>query len=135
MIVRMTVPMTPATRGRDAQVPLPQTARARPPHLPPVRLGRDAGELRVRVVHVEHFVAQDLFEDRARRRIVVDDIAIDRETAGRRLLRHVQEREQTMVGFSFDGQVVEPVAAGKGTACRTAPWNESRAVRRRAAPR
>ena len=26
----------------------------------------------------------------------------------------MQEGEQTMVGFSFDGQVVEPVAAGKG---------------------
>jgi hypothetical protein len=64
---------------------------------------------------VEHFIAEDLFEDRARRRIVVDDLAINRETAGGSFFRNVQKGEQTMVGFSFDGEVVEPVPAGQWT--------------------
>ena len=89
-------------RGRDAQISLPQPARARLPDLPPVRPGRDAGELRVGVVHVEHFVAEDLFEDRARRRIVVDDLAIDREAAGGGFFGDVQEGEQAMVGLAVD---------------------------------
>jgi hypothetical protein len=63
---------------------------------------------------VEHFIAEDLFEDGARRRIVIHDIAINRETAGGSFFCHVQEGEQAMVGFSFDGQVVEAVTAGKG---------------------
>jgi hypothetical protein len=35
---------------------------------------------------VEHFIAEDLIEDRARRRVVVDDLPVDLEAAGRRLL-------------------------------------------------
>ena len=60
-------------RDRDTQVSFPQPAPARQPHLPSVRLRQDAGQLRVCVVHVEHFIAQDLFEDRARLRIVVHE--------------------------------------------------------------
>jgi len=64
---------------------------------------------------VEHFIAEDLFEQsRARRRIVTDDIAIKSRNGRRPLFRHMQEGEQTMVGFSFDGQVVEPMPPGRG---------------------
>jgi hypothetical protein len=62
---------------------------------------------------VKHFVAQDLFEDRARRRIVIDDITIDREAAGGGLFCHVQEGEQAMVRLALDAQVIKPVAAGQ----------------------
>ncbi len=62
---------------------------------------------------MEHFVAKDLLEDRARRRIVADNVAINRETARGRLLRDMQEGEQAMVGLAFDRQVVETVAAGE----------------------
>src|SRR5262245_40934043 len=67
-------------RSGDTQVALPQPACARPPHLSTVRLWRHARELRVRIVHVKHFVTQDLFEDGLRLRIVVDELTIDGET-------------------------------------------------------
>ena len=93
----------------------------------PVRPGRDAGELGVRVVHVKHFIAQDFFEHRARGGIVVHDVAIDREPARRGFLGHVQEREQTMVGLSIDAQVVESVTAGKRV--RVEPRRDTRRSR------
>jgi len=62
---------------------------------------------------MEHFVAQNLFEDRARGRIVVDEASIDFEPAGGGFFSDVKKREQPMVGFPFDAQVVEAVAAGK----------------------
>ena len=76
---------------------------------------QDAGQLRVGVVHVEDFIMQDLFENGARLRVVVDELPIDREAAGGGFFRHVQEGEQTMVGLVLDRQVVQPVAAGKGS--------------------
>ena len=116
MIVRMAVPSTPATAAATRRYRFhSRLARARQT-CRRYDVGRDAGELRVGVVHVEHFVAENLLEDRARRRIVVDDVAIDRETAGGRLLGHVQEREQPMVGLAFDAQIVEAVAAGQRVA-------------------
>ena len=60
---------------------------------------------------MEHFVAQDLLEDRARLRIVVHQLAIDREAAGGRLFGDVQEREQPMIRLVLDAQIVEAVAA------------------------
>ena len=78
----------------------------------PVRARQDAGQLRVRVVHVEDFIAEDLLEDFARVRIVVHELPVDREAAGGGLLRDVQERQQAMVGLVLDGQVVQPVPAG-----------------------
>ena len=117
MIVRMAVPSTPAIAAATRRY-LFHNRLARACHTcRRYDLGQDAGELRVGVVHVEHFIAEDLFEDRARRRIVVDDIAINREAAGRRFLCHVQEREQAMVGLAFDGQIVEPVAAREEGSC------------------
>src|SRR4029077_15866811 len=66
--------------------------------------------LRVRVVHMKHFIAQNLLEDRARRRVVVHELPVDRETAGRRLLGDVEEREQPVIRLALDAQVVEAVA-------------------------
>ena len=68
---------------------------------------------------MKHFVAQDLFEDRARRGIVIDDITIDREAARGGLFCHVQEGEQAMIRLAFDAQVVEPVATGQGARIET----------------
>jgi hypothetical protein len=55
MIVRMAAPSTPATAAATRKYLFHK--------------------------HVEHFIAEDFFEDRSRRRIVIDDITIDRETA------------------------------------------------------
>ena len=63
---------------------------------------------------MEDFIAQDLFENRARLRIVIHELAVDRETAGGGFLRDVQEGEQTMVGLVLDLEVVQPVPAGSG---------------------
>src|SRR5206468_12744072 len=62
---------------------------------------------------MKHFVPEDFFEHSARRWIVINDVAIDRETAGGSLFRHMQKGEQTMVGLAFDAQIVEAVAARK----------------------
>ena len=102
MIVRMAVPSTPAIAAATRRYLFHRRLAARPPDLPPVRVGQDTSELRVGVVHVKHFIAEDFFEDRPCRRIVSDDVPINREAAGRRFLGHVQEREQAMVGLAFD---------------------------------
>ena len=72
-----------------------------------IGLRRDPGELRVRVVHVEDFVAQDLLEDFPRGRIVVDDVPVDLEAARCGLFRDVQKGEQPMIRLAVDAQVVE----------------------------
>ena len=81
------------------------------PDVPPIRVRRDAGQLRVGVIHVEDFVPQNVLEDRSRGRIVVDQLAIDRKSAGGRFLGHMQECEQTMIRFAVDPEIVETVAA------------------------
>ncbi len=53
----------------------------------PMTLGRDSGELRKCVVHMKRFVVQNFLENRTRRRIVLHHVAINREAAGRSLLR------------------------------------------------
>jgi hypothetical protein len=58
---------------------------------------------------VKHFVAQDLFEDGARRRIVVDDVSINRKPSGGRLLGDVQKSEERFVGLVFNTQIVDAV--------------------------
>ena len=50
-------------------------------------LRSNAGELHTCVVHVKSFVMQNLFENCARRRIVLHHVAINGEPAGRRFLR------------------------------------------------
>ena len=133
--VRRALPSTPATAAATRRYRFHKRLARACHTCRRYDLGQDAGELRVGVVHVEHFIAEDLFEDRARRRIVVDDIAIDREAAGGRFFRHMQEREQPMIGLAFDGQIVEAVAAGKRARVEQRRLNESSAVgeaRRRA---
>jgi len=88
--------------------------------VPPVFRRRDARELLVRVVHVEDFVAQNLVEDRARLRIVVDDLAIDSEASGCGLFRDVQKREQPLVRFVRHAEVIETMAAREHVAGRAA---------------
>ena len=128
--------MSAGDRGRDAQIALPQPARRAPRQTwRRLRLRRHAGELRVGVVHVEDFVAQDLLEDRPRLRVVVDQLAIDREAAGGGLLRDVQEREQAMVRLALDAQIVEAVAAGQRRAVEKTSFAVAARVRSSAAPR
>ena len=98
-------------RRGDAQIAVPQPLGARMPDVTAVRLRRDARQLRVGVVHVKHFVPQDLLEDRARLRIVVDQLAVDRKSAGGGFLRHVQERQQSMIRFAVDAKIVEAMTA------------------------
>ena len=64
---------------------------------------------------MEDFIAQDLFEDGARLRVVIHELPVDRKTAGGGFFRHMQEGEQTMVGLVLDRQVVQPMPAGKGS--------------------
>ena len=73
---------------------------------------RDARQLCVRVVHMKYFVAENLFEDRTRVRVIVHELAIDRKPSGRGFLRHVQEGEEAMIRLAVDAKVVEAVAAG-----------------------
>ena len=82
---------------------------------------------------MEDFVAQDLLEDRARRRVVVDALPIDRKAAGRSFFRDVQEREQPWIGLVFDDEVVEPMSAGQRVAVEKRPRARGRAAG--AAPR
>jgi len=114
--------------GGDSEIPLPQPAPPRAPDLPAVRARRNAGKLRVGVVHMEHFVAQDLLEDRTRRGIVVHELAVDREAACRRFLGDVEEREQPVIGLAFDAEIVKAMAARERVAveasrrsCRALP--------------
>ena len=79
-----------------------------------VRVRGDARQLRIGVVHVEHLVAQNLLEDRPRLRIVIDDLAIDREPAGGRLLRHMQEGEPAIISLVRNGEILETVPTRKG---------------------
>ena len=67
---------------------------------------------------MKHFVAEDLVEDRPRRRVVVDDVAVDRETAGGGLLGDVQEGEQRLVALFVDAQIVDAVIAVRHPARR-----------------
>src|SRR5260370_29879896 len=98
-------------RGRKPQVRFPQTAEPRAPQPPPVVFRRDPGELRKRVVHVKRLVVQDLVKNLARRRIVLQYLAIDGETAGGGLFRQVQKGKQHFIApVNFQG--VDAVAAG-----------------------
>ena len=84
---------------------------------------------------MKDFVSQDLLEDRPRLRIVVDQLAIDRETAGGRFLRHVEEREQTVVGLAIDPEVVEAVTARQRIAVEQDRRAPRLSARSSAAPR
>src|SRR5262245_49629839 len=57
--------------GGDPQISIPQPPAAGTPDVMTLQLRREAAELLVAVVHVEDFVAQDLFEDGTRCRVVV----------------------------------------------------------------
>ena len=104
------------------------------PDVTPIRLRRDARQLRIGVVHVEDLVSQDRFENRPRLRIVVDQLAIDLEPPGRRFLGDVQEREQAVIRLPFDAEIVEAVAAGQRVATEQHPTRvPSAAQQRRAA--
>ena len=72
-------------------------------------------ELGVAVVHVEDLVAQNLFENRAGCRVVIDAVAIDRESAGGGFLRNVEKGEESWIGLVLDLQVIQPVAARQRT--------------------
>src|SRR4051812_42834677 len=56
--------------GSETEVSLPEPAAPRAPDLPAVRPRHYARELRLRVVHVEYLITEDLLEDRARLRVV-----------------------------------------------------------------
>src|SRR3954465_4463133 len=73
--------------GRNPQIAIPESPAARTPDVMSLALRCEAAELLVAVVHVEDFVAQDLLEDRARRRVIVDALLIDRKASGRSLFR------------------------------------------------
>ena len=60
---------------------------------------------------MKDFVAQDFLEDRARRRVIVDAILVDRKASGRSLFRDVEEREQPRIALVFDDEVIESVSA------------------------
>ena len=62
---------------------------------------------------MKHFISQDFLEDRSSRRIVPHDFAIDGEAARRRLFGDMQKREQSIIRFAVDTQVVEAVPAGQ----------------------
>src|SRR5262245_29991856 len=65
---------------------------------------------------MKDFVAENLFEDRARRRIVVHETAVDLKPSGGRLLGDMEKCEQAMIGLAFDAKIVEPVATRKRVA-------------------
>src|SRR3954469_13766820 len=56
--------------GGDAQKALPQPVSARAPDLPAVRAWGDTRELRVAVIHMKDFIAENFFEDLTRGGIV-----------------------------------------------------------------
>src|SRR3954466_14223441 len=97
-------------RGGDAQVAVPQPPRTRVPDVAAISSRRDARQLRVGVVHVEDFIAQDRLEDRAGLGIVIDHLSVDLEPAGRRFLSDVEEGEQAVIRLPFDVEIVEAVA-------------------------
>src|SRR5260370_1143601 len=74
-------------------------------------LGQDAPQLRQRIVHMKYLVAQDLVENGASRRIVLENFAIDSEAAGGGLFRQMQEREQHVIA-SVHAEIVDTVPAG-----------------------
>ena len=113
--VSTTVPITLGQRRRHAAGSA-STAGSRAPARPCRRydLRRDASELRVRVVHMKHFVAEDLSKIARVDGSSCDDVAIDRRTGRRRLFpRRGGRRAARCVGFAVDLEVVEPVAAGE----------------------
>lgn len=97
--------------GRDTEIAIPQPRAARAPDVTSLKLRCEAAELLVAVVHVKDFVAQDFFEDRVRRRVIVDAILIDRKASGRSFFRDVEEREQPGIALVFDDEVIESVSA------------------------
>src|SRR3954468_14429349 len=88
--------------SRDPQIAMPEPRGARTPDVTSLTLRCEAAELLVAVVHMKDFVAQDFLEDRARRRVVVDAIPVDRKASGRSLFRDVEEREQRWIALVFD---------------------------------
>ena len=83
---------------------------------------------------MEDFVAENLLEDRLRLRVVGNQIAVDREAAGGRLLGDVQEGEETMIRLVLDREIVESVPPGSGDPLKSV-FNRLERVRRSAAPR
>src|SRR6478672_2096494 len=98
--------------SRDPQIAIPKPPAARTPDGTSLKLRCEAPELLVAVVHMKDFVAQDFLEDRARRRVIVDAILIDRKASGRSFFRDVEEREQPGIALVFDDEVIESVSAG-----------------------
>ena len=109
----MTLPIAAASAAATRRYRFHTRLTRELPDVTAVPVRRHASELLVRVIHVKHFVTQDLFEYRARLRIVVYERAIDREAAGSGFLRDVEEREQRAIGLAVDAQVIETVAAGQ----------------------
>ena len=68
---------------------------------------------------MEDFIAHDVFENRPRRRIVVDDLAIECEAAGGGLFGDMEKGEEAIVGLIPDGQILEAVPAGQRIAGRS----------------
>jgi hypothetical protein len=83
--------------SRDSQIGLPESFTARTPEMQPVALGRHANELRQRVVHVKRFVVENFLEYRTRRKITLEHVAIDTETARGSLFREMKERQHRVV--------------------------------------
>jgi len=67
---------------------------------------------------VEYLVAQNFFEDRARRRIVSDNVPIDGEAVRRCLFRQMQKREERLVRFVVNVQVINAVTVRRNPAGR-----------------
>src|SRR5258706_2295033 len=61
---------------------------------------------------MKHLVAQDFLEDRARRYIVFQHIAVDGETVGSGFFRQMKKSKQSLIGFFVHAQVVDAVPAG-----------------------
>src|SRR6266567_7854177 len=76
-----------------------------------ISLGRYSSELSKRVIHVERLVVQNLFENCARRRIMLHYVTVDRESAGSCLFRQVKECEHRLIGLIVHLQVIQTVAA------------------------
>src|SRR5438067_7769790 len=73
-------------RAGETQVCLPHAGQPRLPDAPAVPFGSDADQLRERVVHMKHLVAENVVKDVLGVGIGAQYVAINGEAAGRRFL-------------------------------------------------